>query len=213
MALDELLDEHEQGEKLRAWLRKNASNLISGLVISVGLIGGWTWWTQHRQQQKFAAADAYQSVLAALETGDLDTAERAANGLHDGTYGTLIALDFASAHVKQGEIDAAIASLRRAESPNPALQLIIRQRLARLLIATGAGEEALALSTAGLDTDAATLEIRGDAHFALGQLEQAQGAYRDALRTLDVAAPQRRLLEYKLVQAGGTPERRDEVVS
>jgi len=213
MALDELLDEHEQGEKLRAWLRKNASNLISALVICVGVIGGWTWWTQHRQQQKFAAADAYQSVQAALETGEMDTAGRAAKDLHDGAYGALIALDFASAYVKQGEMDAAIAALRRARSADAALQLVIHQRLARLLIATGAGDEALGLLNAGPDADAATLEIRGDAHFALGQMEQAQGAYRNALRKLDVAAPQRGLLEYKLVQAGGVPEQRDEGLS
>jgi len=74
MALDELLDEHEQGEKLRAWLRKNASGLITALVVAVGLIGGWNWWTQHSQQQKYATADTYQSVQAALDSGDLDAA-------------------------------------------------------------------------------------------------------------------------------------------
>jgi predicted negative regulator of RcsB-dependent stress response len=49
------------------------------------------------------------------------------------------------------------------------------------------------------------LEARGDALFALGRKDQARDAYNKALTELDVAAPQRRLVEFKLSQVGGTP--------
>ena len=75
---------------------------------------------------------------------------------------------------------------------------------ARLLIDAGKGEEALAL-LAGVD-DPTSIEVRGDAHFALDKREDARKDYAEALRKLDVAAPQRQLLEFKLTQAGGTPE-------
>jgi len=211
MALDELLNEHEQSEKLRAWLRKRGPSLITGLAVVVAVIGGWNWWTQHSHQQKLATGDAYQSVRAALAAGDMDTAARVAVDLHDGAYAELIALDLAKAQVDAGKLDDAIASLRRAETGNPALQRIIQQRLARLLIASSQSEQALALLADG--DDAATLEIRGDAYFALNQPDAARQAYLDALRRLDVAAPQRGLVEYKLVQVGGTPEQRDQGVS
>ena len=37
--MDELLNEHEQGERVRSWLQKNA----------LGLIGGIAWWRQRRR--------------------------------------------------------------------------------------------------------------------------------------------------------------------
>jgi len=208
MALDELLDEHEQSERVQTWLRNNALSLISGLVIGLGLIGGWSWWQQHLQAQKYAVGDAYQAMLAALETGDLDAAGRAAEGLHEGAYAELIALDLAKAHVDKGDLDAAMAALRRAEHRIPGVQWVITQRLARLLVANGQGNEALTLI--GDADDAASLEIRGDAWFAQGKPEDARNAYQDALRKLDTAAPQRMVLEFKLIEAGGTPERRED---
>jgi len=208
MALDELLDEHEQSERVQTWLRNNALSLIGGLAIGLGLIGGWTWWQQHLQARKHAAGDAYQAVLTALATGDPDAAGRAAEGLHKGVYAELVALDLAKAHVDKGDLDAAIAALRRAESAIPGLQWVITRRLARLLVANDQGDEALALI--GDADDAISLEIRGDALFAQDKPEDARSAYQDALRKLDAAAPQRMVLEFKLVEAGGTPEQRED---
>ena len=54
-------------------------------------------------------------------------------------------------------------------------------------------------------TTASGIEVRGDAQFALGQMEQARTSYSQALAKLDVASPQRRLLELKLTEVGGTP--------
>ena len=39
---------------------------------------------------------------------------------------------------------------------------------------------------------------------ALGKRDEARGQYEKALKTLDVAAPQRRVLETKVMDAGGT---------
>ena len=81
---------------------------------------------------------------------------------------------------------------------------MVQQRLARLLIDAGRGEEALTLLADA--RDAVALEARGDAHFALDQRDQARDDYTAALRHLDSAAPQRGLLELKLSEVGGTPD-------
>ena len=80
---------------------------------------------------------------------------------------------------------------------------VVNQRLARLLIATDQADAALA-SLADASTPSA-LEVRGDAQQALGRTEQAREDYAQALAALDVAAPQRQLLELKLMEVGGTP--------
>jgi len=208
MALDELLDEHEQSERVKTWLRNHALSLIGGLAIGLGLIGGWKWWTQHRHTQQLAADDAYQAVLGALETGDLAAADHAAADLLQGAYAELIALDLAKAYVEKGDLDAAIAALRRVDHKVSGLQIVIQQRLARLLVENGQGEDALALLE-GAD-DALALEICGDAWVAQGKQEDARSAYQNALRKLDSASPQRVVLEFKLVAAGGAPERRED---
>jgi len=204
MALDELLDEHEQGEKVRNWLKQNSLGLVGGLALGLALIGGGKWWMQQQHQKRVATGESYKAALDAIGAGDIDKAKAQAASLADTPYAALAALDLAKAQLDAGNTDEAIATLRAAGSDDPGLSALIRQRLARLLIEAGKGEEALTL-LAGID-DAASIETRGDARFVLGKTEEARKDYEEALRKLDVAAPQRQLLELKLTQAGGTPE-------
>ena len=91
----------------------------------------------------------------------------------------------------------------RALTPDDALRPLINLRLARLLIDAGKHDEALKLLDAA--DDASSLEVRGDALLATGKAKEAQEAYTRALTTLDAVSPQRRLVELKLIHAGGTP--------
>ena len=91
----------------------------------------------------------------------------------------------------------------RGLKPDPSLKSLVDLRLARLLTDAGKGEEAL--KVLGDASDSSSLEARGDALFASGKRDQARDAYLKALTGMDVAAPQRRLVELKLTDAGGTP--------
>ena len=204
MALDELLDEHEQGERVRSWLRQNSLGLVGGLALGLALIWGGRWWMEQAHQKRVAGGEAYRAALASIGANELDKAATQAAALKQGPYAALVAMDLAKAQLDAGKRDEAIATLRAVNSNDAGITLVARQRLARLLIDAGKGEEALSL-LAGSD-DATSIEIRGDAHFALDKHEDARKDYADALRKLDVAAPQRQLLEFKLTQAGGTPE-------
>jgi predicted negative regulator of RcsB-dependent stress response len=204
MALDELLDEHEQGEKVRSWLKDNALGLIGGLVLGLALIGGGKWWTQRAHQERVATGETYDRMLKAVEAGELDKAKTEAASLAGTKYSALAGLDLAKAQLDAGDRDAAISTLRAATSEDPGLSAVIRQRLARLLVDAGQGEDALKLLE-GVD-DPASIETRGDARYALGRTDEARKDYEEALRKLDVAAPQRQLLELKLTQTGGAPE-------
>lgn len=202
MAIDDLLDEHEQSERVLEWLRNNGAGLIGGIVLGLAAIGGWKWWQQHQQQQELAAADRYHAAVSAIEANDEQAAAKVA-ALGDGVFANLSALELAAAQVEADEPQKAIETLRSIKPGNPAVADVVDQRLARLLIATGQAEAALELLA-----DAATpaaLEARGDAQQALGQQEKAREDYSKALAGLDVAAPQRQLLELKLMEVGGTP--------
>ena len=204
MAIDDLLDEHEQSEKVRTWLRENALGLVGGIVLGLALIGGWQWWQKQQQQARLQTADRYKVAVDDIGANKLKQATAAVSGLHDGAYATLAALRLAKAQLDAGQRDAAIATLRAAKPSDPALAAVVTQRLARLLIDAGKAAEALRLLPA-TSTDAEILQVAGDAHYALGHRDAARTAYQQALTHLDVGAPQRRLVELKLTEVGGTP--------
>ncbi len=211
MAIDDLLDEHEQSERVRNWLRANSAGLIIGVGLGLGAIYGWMWWKDQVQAKRLQASDSYQTIQEQVKAGKLKDAQAKAAALKDSAYATLAALDLAKAQVDGGQRDAAIVTLRGAVADanfkENLLAPIVNQRLAQLMIDAGKGEEALKLIAAA--DDAGALEIRGDALFALGRRDQARDAYGKALAKLDVAAPQRRLVELKLSQSGGKPPKHE----
>lgn len=214
MAIDELLDEHEQGERVRNWLKNNGAGVLGGIGLGFAVIFGWQWWQQRQQQQHEQAYHDYQGAVEALrqqggKPADTKQAQAAVARLGDGVYAGLAALQLARAQVDAGQADAAIATLR-AIKPDPSLQALVNLRLARLLTETGKADEALKLLAGAQDS--ASLETRGDALLAAGKRDEARDAYLKALTGVDVASPERRLLELKLTDVGGTPPKPAEPV-
>jgi predicted negative regulator of RcsB-dependent stress response len=204
MAIDDLLDEHEQSEKVQTWLKDNAVGLIGGILLGFALIGGWRWWQTQQAHARVEAGERFQVALDNIKVGKLELARSQVTALPKSAYATLAALELAKAQLQAGQRDAAIATLRSVDPLEPSLGAIANQRLARLLIDAGKAEEALELLPAET-VDPEVLQVRGDAHFALGHRDQARLAYTQALTHLDVGAPQRRLVELKLSEVGGIP--------
>ena len=200
MAIDDLLDEHEQGERVRTWLRKNALGILGGLALGIAAIYGWRAWVSHQASQQEQAHTAYAQALKQLDAGQVEQAGTLLAG-QEGTYATLAALRVAKAQVEAGKPDEAIATLRGIQV-DPSLREIVDERLAQLFNATGKPEEALKLLEG--DAGSAALELRGDALLASGNRDQARDAYADALAGTDVASPARRRIELKLQEVGGT---------
>src|SRR5690606_20052341 len=177
MAIDDLLDEHEQSERVRTWLRQNGAGILGGVVLALALIGGWQWW-QKQQLGKLAEANSrYEAVSRSLQSKDLDEAAKevaALEGGKAGIYADLAALELAKAQVEAGKYDDAIKTLRGLKVEGE-FKTLIDQRIARLLVETGKPEEALSLL--GDAEDSAGLEIRGDALVAQDKREQARDLY------------------------------------
>lgn len=198
------IDEHEQSERVRTWIRKNGAGIVGGVVIGIAVIGGWQWWQKEQVGQLAQANARYDAVTRSLRSKDLDEAAKEVAALEAGKasiYADLAALELAKAQVEAGKNDDAIATLRGLKTEGD-FKLLIDQRIARLLIETGKADEALSLLADAQDS--ASLEIRGDALIAQDKRDEARELYTKSLAALDVAAPQRRLVETKLMDAGGT---------
>ncbi len=209
---NELIDEHEQGERVRQWLRDNASAIIGGVAVGLSLIFGWQWWERSQVERKITAATQYQALVEAADSGDSAAMEGLADRLgsdHGNTvYASLALMLKASQAAKEGKYDAAQAALEQAMAgtEESALQDLIRIRLARLDLQLGRHEEGLARLGEVKSTQfvAVVQELRGDILLRLGRQDDARRAYGDALAAMDAGAQLRFLVEMKLTDLGGS---------
>lgn len=208
------MDEHEQGERVRSWLRQNGGAILGGIGIGLVAIFGWQWWQHSKAQHRLDAATIYQALEDAAEENNSELLDRLANELGDRygdtLYGPMGLLQQADQKLEAGDLDAAAAALKRAAelSKDSAVAGLAKLRLAQVELAAGKAEEALARLDSINKGDYAGLaaEIRGDALLALGRNEDAIAAYRDALTNLDTGAPNRGIVMMKLTDLGAASE-------
>lgn len=201
MAIDEILDEHEQSRRVQEWLRRNGAGLVGGVLLGLAAVYGWRWWQQKEATENVRAADAYQKAVDAVATNSRKGSAEVGR-LPQGTYRALASLSLARAQAEAGQRDQAIATLRGAMPAQGPLREVIELRIARLLLDGGKVEQAL---SAVRGDSAAVEELRGDARVAQGRRDEAREAYRKALAKAEVGSPQRNLIELKYTQVGGVP--------
>jgi predicted negative regulator of RcsB-dependent stress response len=211
-------DEHEQGERVRSWLRNNGSSLITGVAMGLALVFGWQWWQGRGVQHREEASGQYQSFTEAVAKKDEAKAKvlsaQIGDKYADTAYSTLAALRSAALQHETGHDDRALALLRaaRPQVTDPGLAEIYDIRIARLLLLSGKTDEAAKALAAMTSTRFPQVvdEMRGDVAIAQGKRDEARKSYERALGTLDQAAPTRQLLELKLIDAGGQPPAKPE---
>jgi len=216
MAIDQL-DEYEQGEKVRSWLRDNGSSLLTGVLLGLALILGWQWFQGRQVRQKEDAAAQFAALtdaIAAKDDAKVKTFAAELDGKYaDSPFAPLARLRQAQYLQAGGKNDEAIALLRAAPVPkDPALAELQVLRLSRLLLIAGKPADALKAIEGRNDSlfPAVLAELRGDIQLALGKRDEARKDYEQALTTLDEASPTRRIVELKLIDAGGQPPARPE---
>jgi len=216
MAFD-VLDEHEQGELVRKWLRENALAILVGIVAGLVLIFGWQQWKARNVQRTAEAAARFQALVDAEAAGKSQDAAQIAEALRSdygkSVYAVLAALHQAQAAIAANDLPAAASALEWAGRNAPkeaALRSLIALRTARVKLAQGDAEAALRLADGEVGKDYAALaaELRGDALLKLGRTQEASAAYDNALAELDPQAPGRAIVQMKrddLTVSGGAP--------
>ncbi|GAB3736929.1 tetratricopeptide repeat protein [Silanimonas algicola] len=210
------IDEYEQGERVRKWLRDNGGSVLGGIAIGLAAIVGFQSWQGRQDAQKLEAAKQFESFVTAQEAGQADEAAGLAASLSsnyaDTPYPALAALRRGAVLVNEDKAGEALEVLESAlpTTRDQTLRQLLLLRAARVELILGRHEAALSrLEGVDLDGYAALRdELRGDAFSAQGKRDDARDAYQQALTGTDVASPTRVLLELKLADAGGntTPE-------
>lgn len=202
----EVLDEHEQGELVRKWLRANAMSIAVGIAIGLALIFGWQQWKVRQLRTQGEAALQYGAFADAVAAKRGDDAAKIAEALrkdHAGSpYAVFAALTQAETAVTKGDLAAAQSDLAFADqnAKDPALKSLIALRTARVVLASGDASAALARLDGVPKSEFSALasELRGDALVKLGRPADARSAYEEALKGLDAQAPGRDVVQMKL---------------
>ena len=217
--MEEYRSEDEQVEALKRWWRENGVSTITAVALALAGVLGWQAWQKHEQTTTESASMVYQNLLQALETESKDshtTAITLSDTLKrdfDGTrYALLGQLAKARLALESGDVATAEAELRAVlgAKPDPAVAGLASLRLARVLAAKPAAEEALAL----LETPPAPgfaapfAEARGDILATQGKQEDARKAYAEALELVRQSSggsmAGNGVLELKLQSVGGS---------
>lgn len=210
MAFDQL-DEHEQSEIVRKWMRDNAASIIVGIVLGLLVIFGYFQWQGHQGRQKLIAAGEFQSFGAAVGAKNEEAAKAALEKIqkeHAGSsYAVLASLRWAETAVARKDLAAAEQALQWAfdNATTDALKSLAGQNLVKVKFAADKADDALkmltALPVAGYAASIA--ELRGDILLSQGKRDEARSAYQASLDALEPMAPGRQGLEMKLDDAGG----------
>ena len=206
------LSEKEQLEQMRAWWADNGRFVIGGVVLGVAMLFGWNQWQSSIQTARVEASNLFEDIMASAATGNLESAESAANELYANytqtVYPSQARLAMARLYMDKGrDQDAADALRPLVESGgSDELALVARLRLAKILLYQNKPDDVVALlqDREGNAFSARYAEALGDAHVALGQYEDARAAYQAALT--ESAAPRTVDLNYVQLKLNDLPD-------
>jgi predicted negative regulator of RcsB-dependent stress response len=211
--MSDLYDTHEQGERVKNWLRENGSAIVMGLVLAFGLMFGFKQWQAWQTSNRQQASAEYQMVEKMIEQGNLDAAvsnyEVLKSEFPKSAYTSMASMMMAKARLSSGQADLAVTALTHAmenAKPDP-LKVIARERLARIKLSQGEPDAALELldgAPSEVGFEAQFAEIRGDIHLAKGDTDKAIQSYQAAIDALEEGVGNRQLLTIKLEALGAS---------
>lgn len=210
--VEDYLTDRDQEEALRNWWRENWRWIVAGVVLGLGILGGWQYWQNRQAQEHREAAQDYRKFEDAATAKNLQQEEAVLKNLAAGhessPYTQQARLELAKAYSDASQFDKALPLLQAVVdgARDEELAQVAKLRLARLQIQLGKHDDALKMlepEKAGAFV-AQVREIRGDALVAKGDLEGARAEYAAALAANDDASIDRTLLELKQQDIGGT---------
>ncbi|MBM4197560.1 MAG: tetratricopeptide repeat protein [Gammaproteobacteria bacterium] len=210
---DNLTDE-QRADQARNWLRENGKWLVAGLVLGIGGLFGWRQMDRIRATDAETAAALFDEMIAAIRVSRTERAAELGAEItrsHDGTpYADQARLALARLRMDAAAPDDAAKILQetmdRASSEEVAR--IARLRLGRVMIQQERYDDALAVLSVPADSQFAARfhDVRGDAYYGMGTMEEARREYKAALDATDKTLTDTAYLQAKFDEVGGEPE-------
>ncbi len=176
-------NEHDQVDAVKRFFANNGKALAVGVVIGIGALIGWRFWSNHQTESAMGASQAYERAIAGAQAGKPDTLDAVGKFVADNknVYGALAALNLAQKYAQDNQLPKAAAQLQQGLSAtsDANLQALINLRLARVQIQQKQADAALkSLDTIkGEGWSAIVADLRGDALLSKGDKQGAREAW------------------------------------
>lgn len=204
------LSEEEQLEVLKRWWNDYGKTVIIAVLVAVAGYFAYTTWQDQQRQKAEKASEVYEQLLKlanaepgkVLTDADKATIAHLAGELKDGNsesmYAHSAAFFLAKLAVEDNKLDVAVNELKWVLSAKPeaATEQLARLRLARVLTAQQAYDDALAQLSPepAAAFTAEYAEARGDIIKLQGDLDAARTAFEKALAATDPQQQERYML-------------------
>ncbi|MBJ8849511.1 YfgM family protein [Citrobacter braakii] len=182
-------NENDQIDAVKRFFAENGKALAVGVILGVGALVGWRYWTSHQTESARSASLAYQNTVTAVSAGKPDSlpaAEKFA-AENKNTYGALASLELAQQFVDQNELEKAASQLQQglAATSDENLKAVINLRLARVQVQLKQADTALkTLDTIkGEGWTAIVAGLRGEALLSKGDKQGARSAWEAGVKS------------------------------
>ncbi len=182
--MDRYETEEQQVEAIKQFWKENGTAIIVGAVLGLGGLWGWRFYSDKTIESKEVASSAYQAGIDEFVKSEDTASLQAFLSEHsDSGYSNLAAFIVAQQAVEKDDFEAAKRALEGVASSTDAIADLARIRLAKVHLHLGENTQAISqleqvVATSFLDQ---VNELKGDAHFANGEFDQARSSYNLAL--------------------------------
>lgn len=196
-------NENEQVDALKNFFAQNGKALVAGVVLGVGALVGWKYWSGHEDSGSRDTSAAYQQVTAALDASKPATLDAAAKFASDNnnTYGALTSLDLAKRYVDNNQLDKAAAQLQNGlqDTKDANLQAVLNLRLARVQLQQKQPDAVLKTleNIKGDGWVAIVADVRGEALLSKGDTQGARDAWSKGVAA-DTSSALKEMLQMKM---------------
>lgn len=187
---DGYTSDEEQVEQIKQWWQENGTSVIAGAGIGIAAILGWQFYTNKVTTEAEYASAVYDNVVSqANATEAAEEVTALISELKESYAGTPYAVLAAFANAKKAVEDKDLAAAEEslgwivANSKQPELVYLAKWRLARVQVAAGNYDAALATIETGripVGFEINYAELRGDILAAQGKNAEAITAYEEA---------------------------------
>ncbi|WP_313487885.1 YfgM family protein [Pseudescherichia sp.] len=196
-------NEHDQVDAIKRFFAENGKALAVGVILGVGALVGWRYWTSHQDDSVRESSWAYENAVSALRADKPDTLAAAEKFAADtkNTYGAFASLELAQQFVESNQLDKAAAQLQQglAAASDENLKAVINLRLARVQIQLKQADAALKTleSIKGEGWTAIVADLRGEALLSKGDKQGARSAWETGAKS-DASPALSEMLQMKI---------------
>jgi len=182
-------NENDQVDAIKRFFSENGIALAVGVILGVGALVGWRYWTSHQENNARDASLAYEQSVSSLNSGKPDALSAAEKFAADekNTYGAFASLELAQQFVDKNQLENAGKQLQQglAAASDDNLKSVINMRLARVQLQMKQPDAALKTleGIKGEGWTAIVADLRGEILLSKGDKQGARAAWEAGVKS------------------------------